>query len=116
MARAPRVAPVMGVLLGIMLTGGVVWHGSHAAFSGTTTNGPNTWAAGSVRFGPNNPVSAAVNVTGLQPGSTGAACVALTYTGTLSAPVKLYLRDADLSGTGLGAYLTLQVQEGTGTR
>jgi len=108
------IVAVIVVPLGLMVATVVTLPGAHAAFSATATNESNEWTAGTVKFGPNDPVGQLINISGLVPGSTVDACVKLTYTGTLSAPVKVYLKNADLGGTGLATYLTLQINEGTG--
>ena len=107
------VLTMVGMPLGLLAAGALVWPQAHASFTSSTATA-TSWTAGTVQFGPNQPVSKIVDVSGLLPGSTDDACVKLTYTGTLAAPVKLYLRDADLGGTGLATYLTVQINEGTG--
>jgi len=52
--------------------------------------------------------------SGLKPGSSGTQCVKVTYAGSLSSIVKLYLKNSDLTGTGLATYLTFQIREGSG--
>lgn len=58
------------------------------------------------------PVSTANSRCGPR-GSFGSTCITVTYTGTLPADVRLYLRASNLTGT-LAPYLTLQIKEGTG--
>ncbi|MGX6608208.1 hypothetical protein ACWKSP_39710 [Micromonosporaceae bacterium Da 78-11] len=107
-----RVALSAVVTVSVLVSSAVVWQVSDAAFTRTTAN---TWSAGAVRFGPNQPATALFSVTGMIPGSFGTTCVQLTYTGTVNAPARLYLRTTGLTGSGLGAYLTFQVREGAGT-
>ncbi|MFC4043206.1 hypothetical protein ACFO1B_32650 [Dactylosporangium siamense] len=110
-----RLTPLVGVPVGLTAAGVFVWQASFAAFSATTTDGVDNWAAGSVSFGANAPATAMFTASGLKPGSNGTACVKITYTGSLAASVRLYLKNADLGGTGLAGYLTFQVNEGTGS-
>jgi hypothetical protein len=89
------------------------WHASAAAFSGATTGPGSQWQSGSVALDA-GPASAVIAVGGARPGSFGAGCVKVTYTGSLAAGVRLYLRAADVGGTGLADHLTLQISAGTG--
>jgi hypothetical protein len=109
-----------GVLpLGILASAAMVWQSSYAAFSGTTTNGGNSWTAGTVKLTDAANGTAILNATALKPGSTGSACITLTYGGSLAAATKLYVASGDLTTTtgpsNLAQYLTLKVDEGTGT-
>jgi len=104
---------VAGIVLGLLLSGGLVWQASYSAFTATTTNGANSWSAGTVTIS-SSPGTAMFTASGLKPGNNGTACVKVTYTGSLAAVVKLYLKNSDLTGTGLGQYLTFQVNEGSG--
>jgi hypothetical protein len=107
-----------GVLpIGILASAGLVWQSSYAAFSGTTTNGGNTWTAGTVKLTDSANGTAMLNAVGLKPGSNGTACIKLTYGGSLAAATKLYVATGDLTTatpSSLAPYLTLKVDEGTG--
>ncbi|MDX6256210.1 MAG: hypothetical protein QOJ11_2544 [Frankiales bacterium] len=108
-----------GVLpLGILASAGMVWQSSYAAFSGTTSNPGNSWTAGTVKLTDAANGSAMLSATGLKPGSTGTACIELTYGGSLAAATKLYVASGDLTTTtpsNLAQYLTLKVDEGVGS-
>ena len=99
--------------IGLLASGLLVFKASYSAFSATTTNGANSWSAGTVTIS-SNPGTAMFTASGLKPGDTGTSCVKVTYTGSLNSTVKLYLKNSDVTGTGLGTYLTFQVNEGTG--
>ncbi|MGH3265710.1 MAG: hypothetical protein ACRDNS_27375 [Trebonia sp.] len=102
-----------------------MYQASYAAFTATTTNPANSWAAGSVSLADSQggDSSGAVgtalfSAAGLTPGSTGTKCIKVTYNGTVdlsagTGGVKFYVKTADLTGTGLGTYLRLSVDEGT---
>ena len=108
-----------GVLpLGILASAGMVWQSSYAAFSGTTSNAGNSWTAGTVKLTDSQNGTALLNATGLKPGSTGTACIKLTYGGNLAAATKVYVATGDLTTTtpsNLAPYLTLKIDEGTGS-
>jgi hypothetical protein len=118
MSRSSKVLAAV-VPLGIIASGVIVWQASFAAFSATTTNPNNTFSAGTVVLTDNRqPSTVMFNPTGLKPGSTGSACIKVTYNGSLAANVKMYVVGSDLttsSGTNLANYLTVQIAEGTGT-
>jgi hypothetical protein len=124
------VAPVAGLLAAALL----VWQGSYAAFTATTTNPGNAWAAGTVSLtdddtGGNSATvgtamfstlaslpAGSVNGAGLKPGSTAQNCIQVTNNGSLGGLVKFYVAPTTLSQTNaLADNLTITVEEGTGT-
>lgn len=105
------------VLLTLLVVGGVAslaGFGVFSAFSSTTTNPGNSFAAGSVNIGDNDAGTALYNVSNRKPGDTATGCIKVTYTGSLPATVKLY-RSAFAGGTGLDSYLDVTVTRGSGT-
>lgn len=104
---------VLAVLLGLLGSGVLVWQSSRAAFTATTSNDTNSWAAGTVSVSDDDSGSAMFTATGLAPGDTASRCVTVTYTGSLASSVKLYTTASSYSGT-LGSYLSLVVEQGTG--
>jgi hypothetical protein len=104
--------PVAAALVvGLLGSGGLVWQGTNAVFSATTTNAADTWDAGSVTLADDDSSGAMFTAAGLVPGATGSRCLTVTYSGTLAATVKLYA--AAPTGT-LAPYLDLVVREGSG--
>jgi hypothetical protein len=99
------------IALAIVVSGGMIWSASNAAFTATTSNGTNSWTSGTVVLNSDDSGTAMFNATGLKPGSTATKCIAVTYTGNLASSVKLY--PASYTGT-LGTYLDLTVEQGTG--
>jgi hypothetical protein len=103
---------IVAVLAGVLGSGAMVWSASNAAFSGTTVNPSNTWAAGAVSLTDDDAGVAMFTATGLTPASTPPAkCIAVTYGGSVTAPVKLY--GATPTGTGLETYLNFTIEIGT---
>jgi hypothetical protein len=94
----------------LLVLGLVVGAGTMSAFSGTTANPANTFSAGTVALTDNDSGSAMFTLTGLKPGDTQAKCIQITYTGSLPSTVHLY---GTAGGSGLAAYLDLQVTRGT---
>lgn len=111
--RSRVVRGAVVVVLGLLGSAALIWSSTQAAFSGTTGNGDNSWAAGSVSLSDDDSNTALFNVTGLKPGSTGSKCIEVTYTGDIASSVKLYTTAASYTGT-LGTYLDFTVQLGTG--
>src|SRR5947209_19250226 len=100
------------VPLGVLASGVLIWQSSYAAFSGTTTNGNNTFSAGSVTLTDDHqPATALFTAPNLKPGSTGSSCIKVTYNGNLAAAVKMYVKSGDLTNTtgDLSPYLTIAV-------
>jgi hypothetical protein len=92
----------------------LVWGTSLAAFTSSAQNGSDSFALGSVTLTDNDQGSVFFSATGIKPGAAGTSCVTVTYSGSLNATgVRLYA--TGLTGTGLGAYVTLTVEEGSGT-
>ena len=97
------------VIAGMLLSGVVVWDSSGAAFSSQTGNPASNWAAGSVSIGDDDGGAAMFSASGLQPGDSGSKCIAVTYTGSAAASVRVYAQA--LTGT-LGAYLNVTLEQG----
>jgi hypothetical protein len=102
----------------VAMTAVLVGQTSSAAFSATTSNTGDNWAAGSVAL-TDNDAGGAMFATATD-GSLRATqvltkCIRVTYGGTLvtNDPVRFYVKN--VAGTGLAAYLSVQVQTGSGT-
>lgn len=94
----------------VALVGAAVGMGTFSAFSSTTSNSGNTFAAGTVHLTDNDSGSAMYNVSAGAPGTAVVKCIKLTYSGTLAANVKLY------TTSSLGAVaneIDLTVEKGT---
>lgn len=99
---------------GLVISGLLVWQSSEAAFTAETRNPGNSFAAGTVAISDDDTGTALFSVSGLKPGSTGTNCIALQYSGSLPATVRLYVAPGDATGTGLATYLSFTIEEGTG--
>ncbi len=99
----------------LLLVGFMVMGVSRAAFFDTTTNDANTFDAGTVVLVDDDTGSAMFNVSNMKPGDSSTECIEVTYNGTLvPADVVEYVSAGDLTGTGLGTYLNLTIERGTG--
>jgi predicted ribosomally synthesized peptide with SipW-like signal peptide len=109
-APAPtRRRRVLVTMLVLGITGLVAGMGSYAAFNSTTSNTGDTFEAGTVQITDNHNPTALISLANAKPGDTDSGCIQVSYSGTLSAAVKLYG-----SGTGtLAPYLNLTVTRGT---
>jgi hypothetical protein len=103
-----RARKLLRSLIVLSVVAACVAAGTFSAFSASTSNAANSFAAGTVAIGDNDG-GGAVALPGLTAGDNVTGCIAVTYTGTLDAGVRLY---ASLSGT-LGPYMTLTVTRGT---
>ena len=113
-ATRRRIAVPAAITSGLLLSGLLVWHTSYAAFTATTGNATNTFAAGSVSLTDNDGGTALFTATALKPGSADAQCITVNYTGTLPTTVKLsaaYTDPANVTSTGLAPYLDFTIQE-----
>jgi hypothetical protein len=82
------------------------------AFSSTTSNPGNSFAAGTVTIGDNDGGTALYNLSNQKPAATTEKCIKVTYTGSLDSSVKLY----SSAVTAGGQYVDLAVTSGTGTQ
>jgi camelysin-like metallo-endopeptidase len=84
--------------------------GTFAAFSATTANSGNGFAAGTVALGDDDAGAALVSLpANARPGDSSTRCIRVSYSGSLPAQVRMY---ASVSG-GLADHLTLTVTRGT---
>lgn len=104
-----RSRQILSSLVVLGITGAVIAAATYAAFSATTTSASNAFAAGTVSVGDNDAGAAVISLAAAAPGASSTGCVAVTYTGSLDAGVRLY---AAIAGT-LGPYVTLTVTRGT---
>jgi hypothetical protein len=101
---------VLLTLAVIGLAGSVAGFGVFSAFSSTTTNSGNTFAAGSVSLTDNDGnASLFSNGTKAKPGDYDQ-CIKVTYGGTLDATVKLYTSAISSDGSKVN----ITVHKGTG--
>lgn len=87
---------------------------SNAAFTDTTSNASNTWAAAKVELKDDDSDKAMFEVTGMLPGESVMHCIEVEYTGTTFklTPIKLYAEAG--TETALAPHLDVTVEEGTG--
>ena len=96
-------------VLVVGLIGGLTGAGTYASFSSTTASGGNNFSAGTVVIGDNDAGSSLISLSNAKPSDSSTGCIAITYTGSLNADVKLY---GSTTGS-LAAYLTLTVTRGS---
>jgi hypothetical protein len=102
-----RLSFVVGVVL---IASAMILTFSRAAFSDTTSNASNNWAAGDVVINDDD-TSAMFGISNMAPGDSVVKCIVVTYSGSLlNADVSLY----GTSGGSLDAYLDLTIERGTG--
>jgi hypothetical protein len=93
------------------IAGVIAGSATFSAFSGTTSNPGNTFAAGTVAISDNDSNGTLLSLTDAMPGESATGCIKVSYSGSLAADVKLF---GSVNGT-LGQYLTLKVTRGTDT-
>lgn len=103
----------------LLASGAMVLQGSNAAFSATTANPNNSWAAGQVVLtdddGGTTPTTgtAMFTATALKPGSTGTKCIQVSSTSTVESTLKLYT-SAVTTTNALSSNLNLTIEQGSG--
>jgi|tagenome__1003787_1003787.scaffolds.fasta_scaffold20872267_2 hypothetical protein len=111
--RLSRIAKWSVIPVALAASGLLVAQSSYSAFSATTSNPTNNWAAGTVALSDDDSNTAMFNATGLKPGSTGTKCIAVTSTGSLPSAVKLYGTSPSTTNA-LSSSITLSVVQGNG--
>lgn len=102
------------ILLSLLLIGAasaLAGFGTFSAFSSTTTNTGNSFAAGTVHVEDNDAGSAMYTVSNQVPGVAVERCIKLTYGGTRAAEVRLYTPTASVGA--VADYVNLVVEKGT---
>lgn len=106
--------------IGLLIAGMLVWQGSNAAFTASTSAAGNAWNAGTVSL-QNNSVDgtfrsagqATFSVNNIKPGSTGTACVTVRSTGSVPSTGRFYVQN--VTGTiapALAPQIQLSVEVG----
>ena len=101
---------VLLTLLIVGLLGGVAAVGTLSAFSSTTTNTDNSFAAGTVTLTDNDSGGVLYSVSNQKPGVNTVRCIELTYSGSLDADGKLYTPS---TVNGAAQYINLTIEKGT---
>ena len=96
-------------LLVLGALGSVVGFGAFSAFTATTTNSGNTLSSGTVIIGQHAGATTLYTGTNKKPSDTTIGCVRISYTGSLTADVKLYV-----SSVSNGTVYNLKVERGSG--
>ena len=113
--NAAVIQRVGAVLTAVFMASVLVVTTSRAAFSYTTVNPNNDFAAGDVVLFDNDADAAMFSVADMKPNDTVESCILVTYDGSITpADVTLYVAPGDLGGSGLAGYLDLTVERGSG--
>ncbi len=102
------------ILLSLLLIGAasaLAGFGTFSAFSSTTTNSSNSFAAGTVFIDDNDAGGFMYQVSNQAPGASTERCIKLTYGGTRAADVRLYTPTASVGA--VADYVNLVVEKGT---
>ncbi len=113
--RTARWFQVAGIVVGGLFATGAVLQTSAAAFTATTDDGSNSFAAGTVQLVDDDSDSVMFNVSNMVPGDVETECITVTYTGSSYSvtPVKLYAA-LDTNVDNFADHLDVTVEEGTG--
>ena len=96
-------APVLGV------AGALAGFGAYSAFTATTANTGNSFASGTVAVSQHAGSTTLYSGSNKAPSDSTVSCVRVTYTGSLSSAVKLYV-----SSVTNGNKFTLKIERGSG--
>ncbi|HEX6359615.1 hypothetical protein [Actinophytocola sp.] len=103
----------MPVVAGLLLSSGVVWQASDAAFSDTTSNTGNGVSATTLNLADDStgPLFSVANAT---PGATGINCIQISSTSPVATSVKLYTAIGAVPANDVSTYITIVLERGTG--
>jgi predicted ribosomally synthesized peptide with SipW-like signal peptide len=108
-----RTRKMLLTLLIVGVTGAVAGFGTYSAFSSTTSNSANQFAAGTVVLGDNDAGAAMYDLENRRPNDPAVKCIQVTYTGSLDADVKLFTTTTTIPAAA--SNLTLTIEKGTST-
>jgi hypothetical protein len=117
-----RISRLLGftvVPVSLVATGLFVTTSSYSVFNATTTNGLNSWQAGSISLQNDGAVTTAASFTptNIRPGAsaTGSRCIIVQYTGSNTVPANIKMYASGVADTGLGAGINLTITSGSNT-
>ena len=96
-------------LLVVAATGVIAGSTTWSAFTSTTDNQNNSFAAGNVVLGDNDVDNAVLSLSNAKRGNSANGCIKVTYSGSLPANVRMW---ATTTG-GLASYLDISVRRGS---
>lgn len=108
---APATLKIIAAPLAILLSGLCFLGASSAAFTGWTGNSNNTWTAGTVGLIDNH-ASVLFAPADIAPGYTESHCITVTSTASVQTFLQFYAVHSN--DQGLGNYLTLDIEAGSG--
>lgn len=95
-----------------LVSSGLVYQTSDAAFTATAPTGTNTWTTGSVVLTLNTSSNVVFNFGNLKASESQEKCIDVHYDGSLNANVKVYVTSVAESGTaGLASKLDIKIEE-----
>jgi hypothetical protein len=109
-----KMARLLPVPLGLLLSGVLVWQASYAAFIGSTSNSGNSWSVGTVNLSNDSGGVPMFQVTNMTPGDTGSHCILITSASTVPTTVKLYSSSTAHPANDISQYINLTIEQGTG--
>ncbi|WP_183099546.1 hypothetical protein [Nocardioides pelophilus] len=113
-SRASRVLIAASTPVAIIAAAAMVWQSSNAAFTGSTRNSGNNWAAGSVALSDDDAGSARFQVENLVPGQTESKCLKVTANASVPGTVKGYAVNPAPSVHGLENRIKITIEGGAG--
>lgn len=112
--RTAKIATALVTPLAVLAAGGIVWQGSHAAFSGQTRNSGNDWSTGSVALTDDDKGAARFQVANMIPGDTDTKCITVTANASVPGTVKGYAVNPSFSSAALSDHIFITLREGSG--
>lgn len=113
-SRRRLLGVALPVVLGLGLSGLIVWQASYSAFSTTTSNNGNNWTTATVGLSNDSGGTPMFTVSNIAPGATGNRCIQISSTSTVPSAVKLYTAIGAAPSNDISQYINVQIEQGTG--
>jgi len=107
--KLPITHKILLTLAVLGVAGALAGFGAYSAFTATTTNSGNSFATGTVNVSQHAGATTLYSGSNKSPSDSTVSCVRVTYTGTLTSHVKLYV-----SSVTNGTLFNLKVERGSG--
>jgi hypothetical protein len=107
--KLPITHKVLLTLAVLGVAGAFAGFGAYSAFTATTTNTGNSFATGTVNVSQHAGATTLYSGSNKSPSDSTVSCIRVTYSGTLTSHVKLYV-----SSVTNGSLFTLKVERGSG--
>jgi hypothetical protein len=103
----------MPVVVGLLLSGGLVWQASDSAFTVTTSNSGNSVEAATLNL-THDSTGPLFSTKKAAPGATGSHCIQISSSIPMPSAVKLHVDVGTAPVNDISTYVVIEIEKGTG--